>query len=168
MPQLDPANFAPQVIWLAISFAILYLAMARSALPRVANVLEERENRIADDLDQAEAMKGDAKETEEAYEKALVDARAEASDVLQTAREKMQGELGEKRAASDATIAARVSEAEIKIDEAKTAAMAELEDMSVEACNAVIEKLTGEGLAEGDVRAAVKAEIDAVMAKGGA
>lgn len=36
MPQLNPEFFLTQIVWLAISFTVLYLILWRVALPRVA------------------------------------------------------------------------------------------------------------------------------------
>lgn len=161
MPQLDPANFSPQVIWLFISFVFLYLVMARSALPKVASVLENRENRISDDLDEAEIMKRDAQEVEAAYDKSVADARAEATDILKSARAKLQGELDAKRLAADEGLMANISDAESAIAKAKADVMSEVEEMASGACSAIIARLTGVKAGDDEVRAAVRAEIGA-------
>ena len=69
MPQLEQIDtYLSQVIWLVISFAVLYVVMWKGALPRVADVLQERQERIDDDLDRAEKLKSEAEAALEAYE----------------------------------------------------------------------------------------------------
>ena len=46
MPQLNPLDWAPQLIWLVITFSILYVLMKRVALPRIGSVIEMRAARI--------------------------------------------------------------------------------------------------------------------------
>ena len=45
LPQLDLATYSSQVFWLIISFVVLYFLVAKLAMPRIAEVLEERQER---------------------------------------------------------------------------------------------------------------------------
>lgn len=168
MPQLDPAVFSPQLVWLAISFAILYLVMARSALPKIANILGERENRIADDLRISEELKDQSKELEAKHDKAHAEAKAEANSILSAARTQMQAAIDAKRNKAEGKLSDEVHAAEAKIAEAKAEAMDDLEDMAVEACGAIVERLTGKSIGASGLRDAVKGEIRVAMGGKGA
>src|SRR5690349_17857545 len=86
-PPFAPETFASQVLWLTVSFILLFVLLTKVALPRVASILEARRNRIAEDLAAAERHKSESDAAIAAYEKALADARvraqALASDVRQ-------------------------------------------------------------------------------------
>ncbi|MFQ5764023.1 MAG: F0F1 ATP synthase subunit B', partial [Rhodospirillales bacterium] len=62
MPQLDVNTYLPQIVWLVITFTVLFLIMWRVAVPRIADVLEARQKRIDDNLDKAAESKKEAEE----------------------------------------------------------------------------------------------------------
>ena len=48
MPQMDPTSFPPQVVWLLITFIVLFVVMSKVAVPKIADALEARQRRIND------------------------------------------------------------------------------------------------------------------------
>ncbi len=67
MPQLEQiGTYLSQIVWLFITFGILYAVLWKLALPRIAQVLQERQDRIDDDLERAEMLKTEAEAALEA------------------------------------------------------------------------------------------------------
>ena len=93
MPQLDFSTFPNQIFWLVVTLVVIYLILSRVALPRIGAILAERQGTISNDLAQAENLKAKAVEAEEAYNKALADARAEAQRIIGEARAEIQADL---------------------------------------------------------------------------
>jgi F-type H+-transporting ATPase subunit b len=146
MPQFDPAVWTPQLVWLAITFIVLYLLMAKIALPRVSEVLEDREVRINESLRKAELLKLRAEDAIAAYEKTIADVRAKAAEEVRTAREQAAAESAERNARLSERLANEIAAAERRIDAAREAAIAGLRDVAVTASGAAFERLIGQRL----------------------
>ena len=101
---MEFADYAPQLIWLAITFITLYVLMSRIALPRIADVLEQRQLRVTNDLEQASALRDEATKALEAYEATMAKARSQAHDIAMEARDKIAAEAEKRRAEFEADI----------------------------------------------------------------
>ena len=157
MPQLHVPDFAPQLIWLAITFVILYLLMSKVALPRIGQVLDARAARIAQDLDRAAKLKDEATGVLAAYEKALADARAQAQAAIKAVTERAHKEAEAREAELARKVAADTEAAERRIRSARESAMASLTQMAAEITRAAAEKLIGGPVDEAAASAAVAA-----------
>ena len=143
MPQLAFETFVPQLVWLVITFGFLYLMMARVAWPRIATVLEERRDRIADDLDQAEQFKLQTDDAIAAYEKALADARANAHEIAQATRDRLHEETERQRQSIEARLAEKIAAAEKQIAATKEKALGNVRAVAIEVADAVVTELLG-------------------------
>lgn len=123
MPQLCADWIPNQIFWLLVTLAAIYFVMSRIALPRIGAVLAERSGTITNDLAAAEELKEKAAEAEAAYDKALVDARAEANRIVAEAKAAIQGELEVEIKKADAQIAAKTAESEKAIAEIRASAL---------------------------------------------
>lgn len=155
MPQLDPAVWPTQLFWLAITFGILYLVIWRIALPRIADVLEARQRKLDDDLKKAAALKDEAETILAEYEKMRADAQASAHAVLQKTQNEMKAEAERQSHDVAAKLAKQTEEAEARIAEAKTAALASLEGTVSEVVAAATEKLIGVKAGDQEIARAV-------------
>jgi F-type H+-transporting ATPase subunit b len=157
MPQFEVANALPQIVWLALIFAILYLTLSYGALPKVEKVTAQRAQVIGDDLAKAEAAKAQAESTSAAYEASLAEARAAAGKVTVEAKATTSRETAERLKGVDAEIEARVAEATTRIEAARAAALANLDSVAAEATADIVERLTGRRPAPGEAGAAIAA-----------
>lgn len=157
LPQLDPAGFQPQLIWLAITFVALYFLMSRLALPRINEVLSARQQKIDGDLARAESLKSEAETVLAAYQKTMADARATAQAEIQRTQAELAKVAAEREHAFGATIAKQSAEAERRIDAARQAALADLRNVAVDLTQSVTQKLVGLELPRSAAEAAVKA-----------
>ena len=122
LPQLDLATYSSQVFWLIVSFVVLYFLVAKLAMPRIAEVLEERQERIEDDLDKAETLKKEAYQVRIEYEKALSAAREKAQDATRHAQEEIAKRSAEAESAAQVKVTVMLEEAEKRIAASKTGA----------------------------------------------
>ena len=156
MPQLCFDWFPNQIFWLVITLVVIFLVLSRVALPRIAAILAERRGTITNDLAAAEDLKAKAVEAEEAYNKALADARAEAQRIAAEARAEIQAGLDDAIAKADAEIAAKAAESEKAIAEIRAGA---LESIQVVAKDTAAELVTALG-GEADAKA-INSAVDA-------
>lgn len=167
MPQLNFNDYAPQLAWLAISFTVLYLLMARVALPRIGEVLSAREERIANDLDRAAALKSEAEDVMAAYEKSLAEAHGRANETVRQTEAAIARDTAARQAELNQELGSRIKDAEGRIAQAKAAAMAGLQTVAGEAARAAVERLIGTKVASDDSERAAAAALAQRRAAGG-
>ena len=144
LPQLDPTWWPSQLFWLVVTFGVLYAFMSSKALPSLGGAIEERRDRIADDLDQAGDFKREAEEAEAAYNQSLADAKAKAQAIAADTRAEMDAEIAKLQAETDAKLEAKLGEAEGRISEMKKAAAVKVSEAASETTRAIVEALIDE------------------------
>ena len=130
LPQLDLETYASQIFWLIVTFIVLYFLVAKIAMPRIAEVLEGRQERIEDDLDKAETLKKEAYLVRVEYEKALSSAREEAHEATRRAQEEIAKHGAEVEALANQKVANMLKDAENRIEVARTEASSEKETVT--------------------------------------
>lgn len=158
LPQLDIAKFPPQVVWLVISFIVLYVIMAKTALPRIGQILEERQQRIEDNLNKAEQLRADAQAAADAYETSLSQSRSIAQGILRDTREAAAAQAAKRQEELADRLSNEISDAEARIADAKDKALGDVQSIAADIAAGTAAKLIGE-----DIDAATAATaVDAV------
>jgi F-type H+-transporting ATPase subunit b len=142
-PPFQKETFPSQLVWLAITFVLLYLLVSRIAVPRIGGILEERSRRIEGDFAAAQRMKEDAEAALAAYEKSLAEARNRAQGIGSEIRDRLHAEAEANRKTLEAKLNTQLADAEKQIGATKAAAMANVRGIAVDAAAAIVERLIG-------------------------
>ncbi|SDX02797.1 F0F1 ATP synthase subunit B' [Celeribacter indicus] len=141
MPQLDFSTFPNQIFWLLVTLVVIYFVLSKIALPRISAVLAERSGTIMNDIAAAEELKLKAKEAEEAYNRALAEAKAEAQRISNETRAAIQADLDAATAKADAEISAKAAESEKAIAEIRDGALESVKDVAKDTAKEIVAAL---------------------------
>jgi len=154
-PPFQAQHFPSQVLWLTLTFILLYVLMAKVALPRIGLIFAERSKRIADDLAAAQRFKERSDAADAAYQKSLADARARAQGIANETRERQAAEAEATNKRLEVQLHEKLAAAEQSIAATRTAAMANVGTIAAETAAAIVERLIGTAPSTHDVARAV-------------
>ena len=159
-PPFQKEHFASQLVWLVLSFVVLYALLQTLVLPRVASILAARRARIESDLAEAAEAKSESEAALARHEKSLADARANAQAIAAKTHKELAARSESRRKELEAGLAAKLVDAEKKIEATKTAAMRNVRGIAIDAAGAIVERLTGAVPAKPAVERAVDQAIN--------
>lgn len=161
MPQLEQIHtYLSQIFWLVITFGCLYLILWKTALPRISTIIQEREERIDEDLRKADEFKTEADEAVKAYEKLVSEARLEGQSLIKAANAKLVVEAVSRQDELTEKIKEGVRKSEARIEKARTEAFDNIQSVAAEVAQAAIQRLTGDDVTTTDAESAVIGLVD--------
>ena len=158
MPQLDFSTFLPQIFWLFISLSFLYIVLSRYALPRVSDVIEERKDIIAQDIDSAKKYSEESEKAIEDLNLKLSEAKTSSQNLINKSIQDIKEDSEIKKSSLIKKINNEISEAEGEIKEKKETALAEISSISESLAIEMLESLSVGEIDKGKITALSKTD----------
>ena len=155
MPQLDPTYWASQAFWLVLIFTMLYLTLSKMLIPKIKESIDDRENKIKDDLDEAHELKVVAEKKLKEYELEIEIAKKEVQKIIFDSKKKLNSEILNKKKKFEKEIEAEVKNTEQEIENLKKDSLKNISTISEEMASKVIEMVSGEPLNQSSIKAAI-------------
>ena len=156
MPQLDPTYWASQAFWLILVFVILYIAVSKFYLPKIKDNLDNRENKIKEDIENANRFKDQSEARLKENEVILENAKKEVSKILFESKNILDKEIKTKKEAMEKEIEKEISKAQKEIIELKKNSIPEIQKISENIAASIIENISGDKLNESSIKATVE------------
>ena len=156
MPQLDPKYWASQAFWLILVFTILYISIANFYLPKIKNNLNNRENRIKDDLEDANKFKELSESKLKEYEKILENARKEVIKIHIESKNTLDKDIKNKKETIEKEIEKEIIKAQKEISDLKKNSITDIQKISENIASNIIESISGDKLNESSIKATVE------------
>ena len=156
MPQLDPKYWASQAFWLILVFTILYISISKFYLPKIKNNLDNRENRIKDDLEDASRSKELSETKLKEYKKILEDAKKEVMKIHIESKKTLDHDIRTKKESIEKEIEKEILKAQKEINDLKKNSISDIQKISENIASNIIESISGDKLNENSIKAAVE------------
>ena len=156
MPQLDPKYWASQAFWLILVFTVLYISIAKFYLPKIKSNLDNRENRIKDDIEDANKFNELSDSKLKEYEKILENAKKEVIKIHIESKNLLDKEIQTKKNTIEKEIEKEITKAQKEIGDLKKNSISDIQKISENIASSIIETISGDKLNESSIKAAVE------------
>ena len=156
MPQLDPKYWASQAFWLILVFTILYVSISKFYLPKIKNNLDNRENKIKEELENANKFKQQSEARIKEFEVILEKAKKEVYKIHLESKNILNKDIQSKKEAMEKEIEKDILKAQKEILELKKNSVSSIQNISENIASNIIQKLSGDKLNESSIKAAIE------------
>ena len=156
MPQLNPDYWVSQIFWVILIFAMLYVILWRTILPKINENLENRKSQILTDLDYAQKFKDQSEKKLTEYNKILNQAKEEAKKILDGIRKKINRDIENKKNQFNLEIGKEIENAEKEIKTLKLSSIKDINKIAIETSSEIVRKIVGAEVNASSVSAIVE------------
>ena len=156
MPQLNPEFWVSQILWLVLTFGILYIVLSKLILPKISDNLESRKSQILENIETTETQREESEKKLKEFEKIILESKLEAKNYFNEARQKILEDINNKRNTLDKDIDDEINAAEQEINNLNTASIEKIKNIAVETSSELIKKLIGEEANNSSISAIVE------------
>lgn len=144
IPQLEFSSFPNQILWLVVFLLAIFIVVRMIALPRIGQIVSQREKRIKTDLEDARKLNEKIEGLENSIEETLAEAKRFSEGKTAETRNEILEMQNKALEEAEVTVKAEVAEAEKRIeaiqDEALTNIRAIANEAAVEIVNQIVPK----------------------------
>ena len=155
MPQLDPKYWASQGFWLILIFVILYFSIAKFFIPKIKNNLDNRDNKIKEDLEEAKNLRDLSERKQKDYIKIIEDAKKDVLKILMDSKNKLNQDILSKKKKVEEEIELETERAQKEITKFKEQSINSINEVSENIASKIIEDISGDKLNQSSIKAAV-------------
>ena len=156
MPQLDPTYWASQAFWLILVFTILYISISKFYLPKIKDNLDNRENKIKEDIENANKFKEQSEAKAKEYDFILENAKKEVLKIHFESKSILDKKIQSKKDSMEKEIEKEILKAQKEILELKKNSISSIQTISGNIVSDIIENISGEKLNESSIKATVE------------
>ena len=162
MPQLNPEFFVSQLFWLAIFFTFLFIFLWRISLPRISTVLENRQNKINENLSSAKELQEKALEIEKKINLQIFKAKEEADILIKETINSLQDEVASQLSALDQDLEKKISNSEKEILKSRENQRKNIDYEIANLTKLTVSKITNLDLTNSDIDKAIKSSKESL------
>ena len=156
MPQLNPEFFISQLFWLFVFFSFLFIFLWRISLPRIATVLEKRQNLINDNLAVAKELQEKAQTIEKEINSEISKAKQSNNDQIKDTILTLQSEMTSKLKSLDTELEDKIARSEKEIIKNRDEEVKNINSEIINITKITVAKISDLKLSDSVVEQAVK------------
>ena len=156
MPQLNPEFWVSQIVWLVLTFGVLYIVLSKLILPKISKNLESRKSQVLENIETAENQREESEKKIKEFEKIILESKLEAKNYFNVARQKILDDINSKKLALEKDIDEEISAAEQEVNNLKIGSHEKIRSIAVETSSELIKQLIGEEANNSSISAIVE------------
>ena len=156
MPQLEQTEFfISQLFWFFLTFSFLLLFLWKISLPRISKVLENRENKINNDIETAKQQQIEAEEIQNKIEEQLLEAQNQGISLIKESQERMNQESIEELKKIDKELNKRLNDSSQAIQNQKKESLNKIDKDVTDISKLILSKLSSINVEDNEINESI-------------